>query len=115
MHLELPFSCCDRVPKFNGFYRPLAAVGLRELFSDFNDEDNVSVYDYLTSGYPWKYPNRSLLSMDWGGMGGARLPTDELAEIVADNSDWDGDWPRLVRSREGKLRLLREYGAAVVT
>jgi len=71
--LRTAVSCCDRIPELHGFYRPLAPVGLRELFSDFNDVNNVLVYDYLGSGYPWTYPSRSLLSMNWGGMCGGTL------------------------------------------
>jgi len=74
--LRTAVSCCDRIPELHGFYRPLAPVGVRELFSDFPDfkgeEAEVLAYDYL-DGYPWDYPSRSLLSMNWGGMCGGSL------------------------------------------
>ena len=76
--LRTAVSCCDQIPELHGFDRPLAPVGLLELLSDFNDKNNVEIYDYLTNGYPWDYQDRFLLSMNWGGMCGGTLYYDVI-------------------------------------
>lgn len=99
--LRLAFSCCDPVPRLKGFSRPLGIVGTKALFSQFNDEWDAGTYDYVIDGMPWGYPSRSLLSMNWCGMGGTTLSyhvirVDEQTSIYFRSQDDEDEHHHLV-------------------
>lgn len=98
--LRIALSCCDPISELKGFSRPMEPFGLNALFSDFNSEN---YHDYLTSGYPWKYPDRPLISMSWGGVCGGSLAysairLNNLTSIYFRHEDADGEVHSLIGS-----------------